>query len=137
MVEAEARKLEAEVHKLAADAEAFSTEASEGITDCGTTLCCMGDRTWEQWPDLLARLGLKDSIEQHDADKVFRFGNGDRLQSRTMVRFPVKVLGHEKTLDVYLVPGSTPLLVARPVLEKWGAILDFRKKALSLSEFPR
>ena len=36
------------------EAEAFSTEAGEGVADCGATLSCMGDETWEAW---LAAMG--------------------------------------------------------------------------------
>ena len=69
------------------EAEAFSTEAGEGVADCGATLSCMGDETWEAW--LAAMCATADDLEFIDVDKVFKFGGGERLTSKTMVNIPV------------------------------------------------
>ena len=116
------------------EAEAFSTEAGEGVADCGATPSCMGDETWEAW---LAAMGkTADDLEFIDVDKVFKFGGGERLTSKTMVKRPIAVRGHARILEVYLVTGATPLLIARPVLEERGVVIDFRTHKMMLSDHP-
>ena len=73
-------------------------------------------------------LGLRDRVFFEPTSKVLNFGNGERLAANTKATVPAHLFGHELNIEVYIVPGSAPLLVSRPGMEAWGVSLDLRGK---------
>ena len=97
-------------------------------TETGATRPAMGTETWTQWRFVLEEKGRANEIKHEAADRSFRFGTGDIKKSRHAVSFPIDLEGNEITVKVYLVDGSVPFLVARPLLEEWGIVCDFRNR---------
>ena len=81
-----------------------------------------GESTWQQWLQLLGRRGAHAEAKKVARD--FRFRDGATLRSNVDVTFPVEVAGKETMLTASVIPGHTPLLLARPVLEKWHLVQD-------------
>jgi hypothetical protein len=46
------------------------------------------------------------------------------------------VLGLRREITIFLVPGETPLLIARTCLEDWSIILDLRDKRMQMLDRP-
>ena len=116
--------------------DALTTEAGKGITDSGATRPVMGEETWQRWLDATRDKGIALHAKYEPCNRQFRFGNKEVLVSKRTVTFTAKPFGANKELTVNLVPGSTPMLVARTCLEDWGMILDFRKGTASLKDDP-
>ena len=104
----------------------YAVEASKGNADGGATKPVMGKKTWKQWVDILVSKGKLGKVIYDKCERRFRFGNNNVLVAKTVVTFNVMRFGEERTLSVYLVDGSTPLLIARTCLEEWGVVQDYR-----------
>ena len=85
-----------------------------------------GEDNWKEWCELLDKKSLLDRVVYSQCHRRFRFGNSGVLASKRCVTFPIFVFGIEREMTVWLVPGSTPRLIARPSFEDWGAVVDFR-----------
>ena len=48
----------------------------------------------------------------------------------------MKVFNTIRMLTVYLIDSDAPLLIARPMLEEWGIVCDFRNKRVQLRDKP-
>ncbi len=77
----------------------------------------MGAETWHQWVDLLATKGRLDSVITEPSSRRFRFDSGLLLTGKFQATFDVKVFGSAQKLTVHVVPGSTPMFIARPDVE--------------------
>ena len=98
-------------------------KAGYGLIDSGATRTVIGEETWQAWLKLLGKKGA--NVEAKKVFRDFRFGDGATLRSSVDVTFPVKVAGRDVELTASIIPGHTPLLVARPVLERWKMVQDF------------
>ena len=101
-----------------------------GISDSGAIRLVMGTETWTQWRAILEEKGRANEIkhEAHEAaDRSFRFGAGDIKKSRHAVSFPIDLEGNEIIVKVY-VDGNVTFLIARPLLEEWGIVCDYRNR---------
>eukprot|EP00959_Pyramimonas_sp_CCMP1952_P244786 5116705-Pyramimonas_sp.AAC.1 len=82
-------------------------------------------------------MGLSSEIKMAKCHKTFRSGNDETATAKQQVTLPVWVRNAKRQLSVYLVPGQVSLLVARPGLEEWGMVIDYRnKKVMYLDEQP-
>ena len=116
--------------------EAFFVEPGKGAADSGATRAVVGSETWQAWAELLPNKGRLAQVVTAPSARKFRFGNGQVLTAKFQVTFEVDVFGSRQSLTVCVVPGSTPLLIARPDLESWGLIVDFRNKRALLLDDP-
>jgi hypothetical protein len=116
---------------------AYYVEPGKGIQDSGYTSPVMGEKTWEHWLQVLQQKSLEDRVQSEKGRKVFKFGNGNVSDSTTKVTFPVKVFDEGKELRVSLIPGSTPLVLARSTLSDWGVVQDFRNSKVLLLDRPQ
>ena len=96
----------------------------------------MGEDTWQRWLDAMRVKGIKMHVKYEPCNRQFRFGNNKVLVSKRTVTFIAKPFGADKEMTVNLVPGATPMLVARTCLEDWGLIVDFSAGAASLKDHP-
>ena len=74
---------------------------------------------------MLAKAGKSNEVEVKKKVRNFRFGDGATLRSSMEVTLPVEISGSKKKIKVSVIPGQTPMLLARPVLEEWGVIQDY------------
>ena len=72
--------------------------------------------------------GLSDKIDSKGESRDFRFGDGAVVRSKVSVRIPVCVAKSWKELKLHVLPGETPLLLARPDLERWKVVVDYGSK---------
>ncbi|CAK0792453.1 unnamed protein product [Prorocentrum cordatum] len=118
--------------------EEVSLATGKGVGDSGATKPVMRLDEWPKWRKKLTDMGMADQITTQRCQKTFRFGNDATATAKQMVTFPVWVRKTKREITVYLVPGKVSLLVARPCLEEWGIVVDYRnKKAMYLDEVPQ
>ena len=58
------------------------------------------------------------------------FGNDQKEDCKTACIVPVNFAGKTGHLYVYVLPGCTPFLFPRPLMEKFGLIMDFGSKKI-------
>ncbi|CAK0798341.1 unnamed protein product, partial [Prorocentrum cordatum] len=73
-------------------------------------------------------MGLPSEIQTARCHETFRFGSDETATAKQQVAFPVWVKSAKEQIAVYLVPGRVSLLVARPCLEEWGMVADYRNE---------
>ena len=104
--------------------------AGHAIMDSGATRSVVGEGAWQQWLPMLGRAGADVTAKKVTRD--FRFGDGSVVRSNTEVSFNVCLFGHNLTVSAALIPGGTPLLLARPVLEEWKVVQDYATGRIKL-----
>lgn len=72
--------------------------------------------------------GMSDRITTKGENRDFRFGDGVVVRSKVVVKIPVCLAKAWRELTLHVLPGSTPLLLARPDLERWKVVVDYGKK---------
>ena len=117
-------------------AEILNVEVGTGAADSGATLPVVGMKCWKHWLRLHWIRAHEAEIMYDRCNKLFRFGGGKTLPSTVCVSFPVKVFNTVRQLTVYLIDSDAPLLIARPTLEEWGIVCDFRNKRIQLLDEP-
>ena len=106
----------------------FATLApGHAIVDSGATRTLVGEEVWKKWiehcnEDLLGPLCAQAQ------KRSFKFGGGEMLESNYEVSFNALVKGQKLPITVSVVPGHTPFLLARPMLEQWGVKQDYKRK---------
>ena len=68
--------------------------------------------------------GLTDKIDAKGENRDFRFGDGAVVRSKVSVKIPICIAKSWKELTLHVLPGETPLLLARPDLERWKVAVD-------------
>ncbi|CAK0797600.1 unnamed protein product [Prorocentrum cordatum] len=106
--------------------EVYLMSTGMGISDGGATRPVMGDKIWAQWEELLRSRQLLHEVEYGKSDRRFRFGDGKTLEAKRSVTLNVWPFGVKKQITVHLVEGWAPLLIARPRMEEWGLVQDYR-----------
>jgi hypothetical protein len=112
--------------------EAHDVEPEKCIADSGCTSAVMGEETWKEWLPRLRRKGLLSQVSFEKEGRQFKFGNGNVLNSTRRVRLPVRFYDEDKVLEISLVPGATPLLLAKKTMSDWGVVQDFRHAKILL-----
>ena len=70
--------------------------------------------------------GMEAEITKDPRD--FRFRDGVTVRSQFCARTPVCVGKVWRDLVIHVLPGHTPLLLARPDLESWNIMVDYGEK---------
>ena len=107
--------------------------ASTAILDNGATSLMCGHLTLQRYLRELEAAGLQGELRAYPCARLFRFGNGGVCDAKWCAHLPVCFKGRRGTLLAYIVPGDTPLLFPRPLLELFGVKIDFSKKAVCSS----
>ena len=109
-----------------------SQDIGVAIADGGATKPIIGTDTWTLWLQRITELGMADHVVYQPCRRRFRFGNQQVLVSTRRATFRASFFGSARECTAWLVPGSTPFLLARPLLEEWGVVHDFRNKKWKL-----
>ena len=64
------------------------------------------------------------------------FGGDASLDCTWTVRLPLCIGGEYGYVQVYLLPGETPMLLGRPIMETLGLVLDCRSRMIKLDDMP-
>ena len=89
-----------------------------GMQDGGASSVVIGHNTLMQVVDHMVRRGL--SLDRYlfiPTNKTFGFGGDAQRQADWSCRLPVYIQGKTGYLECFVVEGSTPLLVGRPILQ--------------------
>ena len=110
--------------------EINSVEMAVGwaIMDSGATRTVCGEAVWNQISEYLLMRGMSDRITTKGENRDFRFGDGVVVRSKVVIKIPVCLAKTWRELTLHVLPGSTPLLLARPDLERWKIVVDYGKK---------
>ena len=69
-------------------------------------------------------------VEVYPCAKGFRYGNSQMEETKTCVAVPTYMGGKKRKMLVYVIGGTAPILVGRPVLEKMGIAVDYGKNMM-------
>ena len=69
-------------------------------------------------------------------DRQFHFGGDASSRASWTVDLPVMIDGQFGTIQCYLVPGNTPMLMGRPVIEALHMGIDFSQKRIRFGRSP-
>lgn len=110
------------------------TDEGQGLVDTGAEKCVLGaDVLPQHLKKLEEQFGVK-AKEIVTEPAVFRFANSKRETTTRAVELPIGIGGRADVLRIYIIPGSVPLLISRPVLSSLGGVLDLRTNRLTLHE---
>ena len=104
-----------------------------GVIDSGCGRTIIGKQTLVEFEKLWEERGISKPAGQYEINH-FRFGNGERETSDTVVKLPVKIGGRTGTIKAAVVKGRAPLLISRGALQSLQAVIDFRANELRLFE---
>ena len=82
------------------------------------------------YSEILQKHGIGWTPTFITCDRIFRFGNDQTETCSTACVVPVNFAGQTGHIYVYVLPGHTPFLFPRPLMEKFGMIVDFGRKRL-------
>ena len=108
-------------------------EVGEAIVDSGATRTIVGKNNWHQWLEKYGPPGTKP-ITSRQVQRHFKFGGGETLTSHYEVDFTAVVYDQRLRITASVVPGATPFLLARPTLEDWGVIHDYKNGLMKIGD---
>jgi len=94
------------------------------------TVC--GEASWNKILDYLSLRNMEPDIDKETKD--FRFGDGAMVRLLFRAMIPVCVGKTWRQLIVYVLPGHTPLLLARPDLESWQTVGNYGRKIAMIGD---
>ena len=68
--------------------------------------------------------------------RMFFFGGDASLACSWTVRLPLCVGGKHGYVQMYLLPGETPMLLGRPIMEALGLVLDCPERIFNFDDMP-
>ena len=66
--------------------------------------------------------------------RTFYFGGDASLECTWTVRLPLCIGGKYGYVQMYLLPGETPMLLGRPIMESLGLVLDCRNRMIKVDD---
>ena len=77
-----------------------------------------------------------DCIKMTKGRRRFQFGGDASQWSDWSANIPVFVDGKYGTIELFLLPGNTPMLCGRPIIEALGMSMDFARRLLRIGGSP-
>ena len=102
-----------------------------GIIDSGCGRTIVGRETLEEFKQLWKDRGIPIPEVQYELNH-FKFGNGERETSESMIRVPVVIAGRQGVIKAAIVKGRAPLLISRNALQSLQAVVDFGRNEMKL-----
>ena len=126
---------EVATYEQVTDEQCFFAVAERGkaIVDSGATRTIVGEENWHRWLEAYGNDQTKPVILQNKV-RHFKFGGGETLRSDYEVEFTAIVHGQALPVTASVVPGSTPFLLARPTLEQWGVVHDYKENRMKIGD---
>ena len=93
-------------------------------------------------PFLRYMLRLKETNYDITEVKLMRckraiyFGGDANLECTSTVQLPLCIGGKYGYVQMYLLPGETPMLLGKPIMESLGLVLDCRNRMIKLDDMP-
>ena len=102
-----------------------------GMLDTACTKFLLGVNTLKEFEKILSRKFGFQVVRFSGEVAKFRFGNGEILESSSMVHIPVCFGGRVGFITACIIPGSTPLLLSLPLMAELHAMCDLMNFRLS------
>ena len=77
-----------------------------------------------------------DTIKMSKGRRRFQFGGDASMWSDWSAHVPTFVDGKYGTIELFLLPGNTPMLCGKPIIEALGMTMDFAQKRLRVGSSP-
>ena len=91
----------------------------KGVIDTGCSRFLIEQGTFEMWERMLARKRGPNTLRIQLAKAMtFRFGNDEKLETRTLAFLPVGIAGVNGVLSVNVVAGRAPLLLSKEIFKR-------------------
>ena len=101
------------------------------MLDPGASAFLSGYGPFKRYLDHLKSIDFPvESIRMSKGRRRFQFGGGASLWSDWSAHLPTFIDGKYGTIEVFLLPGGTPMLCGRPIIEALGITMDFAQKRL-------
>ena len=107
------------------------------MLDSGASAFLSGYGPFRRFLDHLRSLDFPiDKIKMSKGRRRFQFGGDASLWSDWSAHVPTFVDGKYGTIELFLLPGNTPMLCGRPIIEALGMTMDFAQRRLRIGSSP-
>ena len=107
------------------------------MIDPGASAFLMGTGPFERYIQHLQELQYPvDDIQMTSIKRVFHFGGDHSVSCHWKARLLVFFNHNYGYVTGFVIPGETPMLMGRPILEALGLTLNFQKKLLVWEDSP-
>ena len=106
-----------------------------GIQDGGASSVVCGHEVLMKIMDHMVARGVP--VERFlfaATNKLFGFGGDANRQADWSVRLPVYIEGRAGYIETFIVEGSTPLLIGRPILQALNIKIDYNQNKVSIQD---
>ena len=112
---------------ISEDKDWLTKDLDACIQDGGASTFLVGSEYLLRYVSWLEQIGYPvETIPFKRCDKNFNFGGGAEGHSGWMAQLPVNLGGSVGRIQCFVIFGSTPMLLGRPVLELLEAVVDWR-----------
>ena len=107
------------------------------MLDPGASAFLSGYGPFRRFLDHLRSLDFPiEKIKMSKGRRRFQFGGDASLWSDWSAHVPTFVDGKYGTIELFLLPGNTPMLCGRPIIEALGMTMDFAQRRLRIGSSP-
>ena len=101
------------------------------MLDPGASAFLSGYGPFKRYVEHLASIGYPvERLQMVRCSRRFQFGGDAASYSHWTVMLPVFADGRYGTVQMYLLPGDTPMLCGRPIIEALGMTIDFSSRMI-------
>ena len=107
------------------------------MLDPGASAFLSGYGPFRRYLDHLITLDFPiEVIKMSKGRRRFQFGGDASMWSDWSAHIPTFVDGKYGTIELFLLPGNTPMLCGRPIIEALGMTMDFAQRRLRIGSSP-
>ena len=107
------------------------------MLDPGASAFLSGYGPFKRFVEHLASVGYPvQELEMTRCNRRFQFGGDAASVSRWTVMLPLFIDDKFGKVQMYLLPGDTPMLCGRPVMEALGMAMDFQDRRIRFGQGP-
>lgn len=82
---------------------------------------------WLMWSTSQKGINVDEEVDLYQCEKGFRYGNSQKEVTDLCVMLPTYVGGRKRKVLCYVIRGRAPILIGRPLLKKFGLVVDFEQ----------
>ena len=117
--------LETDFEESEEDLYFASSVANMALLDTGAPSTVCGESWYNIFLESLTP-AEKLEVREEKCEKIFRFGDGKSVASKTMKIIPIRLCGHDMLLRTHMIQQNIPLLLSRDAMEKMKCIIDLK-----------
>ena len=107
------------------------------MLDPGVSAFLMGSGPFYRYAGHLKSLGYPiETIEMQRTSRPFHFASDHSTTNHWIVKIPVFVNSVMGFAHAFIIKGETPMLMGRPIIEKFGLIVNFKRKTIMFKGHP-